>query len=200
MDFRKDIPGWLHSNEVEQVRRICSNVKDGQDILEIGVFAGRTTQIIASVCKSSNIYSIDPWPVSEPPMKWEGMTDYDGPEFDSNDVKGIFEREIVSKYNNVHLVQGKFPECIPKEATNIGLIHWDTDNIDDKEMMMWQFNTAWDLLQPGGILSGHTFADWMPSVVNVVRHLGMFKNCDIILPPSSSIWYMRKVEVTDALA
>lgn len=192
MDFRRDIPGWLHTNESKQIKRICELITPGSDILEVGVFAGRTTQILASCCKSSNIYCIDPWPVFTYPVNWGGMTDYTGPEYNSKNIKEVFDTEILSAYDNVVAVEGSFPSSVPTDATNIGLIHWDTDNVDDRDMMLSQFDMAWQLLKEGGILSGHTFADWMPSVVNAVRHFGMKVDRNIILPPSGSIWYMIK--------
>jgi hypothetical protein len=48
------------------------------------------------------------------------------------------------------------------------------------------------MLPVGGILSGHTFAAWMPNVVDAVRHFSMEVNADVILPPSTSIWFMVK--------
>jgi hypothetical protein len=189
--FRKDIPGWLHSNEVSAIERLCSMAEPNTNIIEIGPFAGRTTQVIASLCKTNMIYAIDPWYVTEPPIVWEGINDYDGPEFDSNGVKDIFQKEIVDKHNNVISIQGQFPEDCP-EIYNVSWIHWDTDTINGTQEIHKQLSYAWNLLGKNSVLSGHTFAYWMPSVVQAVREFANIYNSDIILPASGSIWYIKK--------
>lgn len=188
--FRKDIPGWLHSNEVQSITRICSIIPPQTDIIEVGVFAGRTTQVIASAITNQNIYCIDPWQVFDYDIKWDGMTDYTGPAFHNNDIEQIFKTEIASKYKNIIPIKGLFPNVIPADLESIGLIHWDTDCVNDVKLIKHQLRTSWSLLCNGGILSGHTFAAWMPNVVQAVREFAMEINCDIILPPSGSIWYM----------
>jgi hypothetical protein len=121
------------------------------------------------------------------------MTDYTGPKFDSNKVYDIFKTEVTDKYDRVETIIGYFPDDLTEQSkTDIGMIYWDTDCIDDLPEMIKQFNAAWDLLEPGGILGGHTFAWWMPNVVNVVREFAMSVNKDIVLPPSGSIWYILK--------
>lgn len=189
--FRKDIPGWLHSNEVSAIERLCSMVEPHTNIVEIGPFAGRTTQIIASQCKTNTIYSIDPWYTSDPPVVWDGINDYDGPVFNSNEVKNIFEREILQNFKNVKCIQGLFPQDFPNIG-NVSWIHWDTDTVNDIDELHVQLHTAYEYLKPNGVLSGHTFAYWMPSVVRAVREFAQRNNRDIILPPSGSIWYIKK--------
>ena len=189
--FRKDIPGWLHSSEVSAIERLCSMAEPNTNIIEIGPFAGRTTQVIASLCKTNVIYAIDPWFVTNPPRVWDGMNDYEGPVFNNNDVKNIFEQEIIGKYKNVIAVQGLFPQDCPK-IKNIGWIHWDTDTVHNLIELNNQLETSWNLLKDNSILSGHTFAHWMPSVVQAVRDFANNHNTDIILPPSGSIWYIKK--------
>lgn len=194
--YRKDIVGWLLDNEVAAIEKLCHMFPRDTDIIEVGPFAGRTTQIIASKCKSSMIYSIDPWPETEKGIVWDGQ-DYEGPEYDSSDIQGIFNREILEKHNNVIGIKGQFPEDLPKEYTsNIGWVHWDTDNVfDDNAInrMNEQFLFAWSLLPENGVLSGHTFAGWMPKVVTAVRNFAEWTaKTDIILPPNGSIWYLIK--------
>jgi hypothetical protein len=193
MIFRKDIPGWLHDSEISTVERLCNLIPEGKDVLEIGPFAGRTTQIFAQLCESRIIYSIDPWPIMEPPQVWTGMVCYDGPDFNTNDTKKIFHSEIVDKFSNVIPIHGRFPEDYPTEyTTNLGLVHWDTDNVTAVEDIDNELHAAWNILPVGGILSGHTFAYWMSNVVQAVRHFAIEKNVDVILPPSGSMWYMVK--------
>ena len=194
MDFRRDIPGWLHSNEAPQVERICK-MAGGKTIIEVGVFAGRTTQVMASTCLTHDIYSIDPWPILPEGFKWEGMTDYTGEKFGINDTKRIFETEILAKYDNVHQIHGFFPGDLPIEATkNVGMVYWDSDSLDNARHVFDQFKYAWELMDGKGILGGHTFAHWMPVVVEAAREFGIYTGADVILPPSGSIWYMMKNE------
>jgi hypothetical protein len=191
--FRTDIPGWLHSNEVNAITRICKMIPRKTSVIEVGVFAGRTTQVIADVITNENIYCVDPWPTFDHPVDWGGMTDYTGPAFENNDVENIFRREVVSKFKNVFPIKGLFPQALPMDKTDrIGLVHWDTDCVGDVALMKQQFRVSWALLCKGGILSGHTFAAWMPSVVQAAREFSMEVKCDIVLPPSGSIWYMIK--------
>ena len=193
MKFRRDIPGWLHSNEVDAIKRICSMVKDGRSVIEIGVFAGRTTQIFAQMLPSSDIYCVDPWPTEDLPEAWDGMTDYTGPAFKPEDVLFIFRNEVLRKFNNTHGIVGYFPDILAAhDIKNVGLIHWDTDTVHDKETTIQHFHKAWSMLPTGAVLSGHTFAAWMPNVVDSVRHFAMEVNVDVVLPPSTSIWYMVK--------
>lgn len=189
--FRKDIPGWLHSNEVSAIERLCSMAEPNTNIIEIGPFAGRTTQVIASLCKTNVIYAIDPWHITEPPIVWQGINDYNGPEFDSNGVKDIFQKEILEKHNNVVGIQGLFPQDFPT-MNNVSWIHWDTDTINDTVELHKQLQVSWNLLGKNSVLSGHTFAYWMPSVVQTVREFANIHNVDIILPASGSIWYIKK--------
>lgn len=189
--FRKDIPGWLNGSEVEAIERLCGMVAPYTNIIEIGPFAGRTTQVIASLCKTNTIHSIDPWPIQHPPRVWDGMLDYVGPPFDTNDVQGIFRREIMGKHSNVIGIHGEYPGACPK-IDNVGWIHWDTDTIFNINDVLSQLNFAWTQLKPGGILSGHTFAWWMPNVVQAVRQFADEKKLDIVLPYGGSIWYTKK--------
>jgi hypothetical protein len=191
--FRKDIPGWLHSNEVSAIVELCKKLPKNKNVLEIGPFAGRTTQLIAQLCKKAIIYSIDPWPIIEPPQVWEGMTDYDGPEFNTNDTQSIFLKEICEVYKNVIPIHGRFPLDFPYEYANkLGWIHWDTDSVSTVDDIRRELHAAWRLLPVGGIMSGHTFAWWQNNVVNAVREFGLDMDKNIILPPSGSIWYIVK--------
>jgi hypothetical protein len=194
--YRKDIVGWLLDNEVTAIEKFCELCPKGHDIIEVGPFAGRTTQIIADICKSSTIYSIDPWPVTKPGIVWEGQN-YEGPGYDSSDIEGIFQKEILDVFSNVVKIKGQFPEDLPTEYTrNIGWVHWDTDNVFDdnaENRMREQFSYAWSLLPVGGLLSGHTFAGWMPKVVTAVRNFAEWEaKAEVILPPNGSTWYLLK--------
>ena len=193
MAFTTDIPGWLHKNEVPAIERICSLVPEGANIIECGAFAGRTTQILASCCPSSTIYSLDPWWPSDNPDDLEGMQEYAGPAFNRNQAKEVFYEKIVNVYKNVVPVQGRFPQDVPLVAReNIGLIYWDTDSVHDDDRMHAEIDLAWRTVVPGGLIAGHTFAWWMPSVVKVVRYVASGKGADVILPPSGSIWMIKK--------
>lgn len=193
MAFSTDIPGWLHLNEVAAVERLCTMVPHGSIIIECGAFAGRTTQIFASLCPSSRIYSLDPWWLSDNPDDLGGMHQYTGPAFNRNQAKDVFIEKIVAAYPNVVAVQGCYPQDVPLEArNNIGMVYWDTDSVHDADRMLTELTIAWESITPGGVLAGHTFAWWMPSVVQAVRHLASSKKVDVVLPPSGSIWYITK--------
>jgi hypothetical protein len=48
-------------------------------------------------------------------------------------------------------------------------------------------------LPVGGLLSGHTFAGWMPKVVTAVRNFAEWEaKAEVILPPNGSTWYLLK--------
>lgn len=190
--FRTDIPGWIHSNEVVAMKRICSAVPTGKSIIEVGVFAGRTTQIFAEACPSSDIYCIDPWPLFTE-KEIGGMTDYTGGLF-PEDVRDVFMKEVASKYPNVHAVRGFFPDDFPPDVGDVHLIHWDLsgDSTNNQALMRQHFSAAWNILPVGGMLSGRMLASWMPGVVEAVRSFSMERAADIVLPSSASVWYMTK--------
>lgn len=193
MTYRTDIPGWLHRDEAEALQHICKLAPQGKTVIEVGVYAGRATAVLASECTSSTIYCVDPWWKSDPPFEHTGFAEYTGEPFTSNDAQEIFRKKILSEFSNVVEVHGEFPRDLPAEAhRNVGLIYWDTDSMGDFERMLVELSVAWELLNKGGILAGHTFAHWLPSVVQGVRYFGVKYNVDIILPPSGSMWYAVK--------
>lgn len=197
MSFRSDIPGWLHPNEVSSIQRICKLVPVGKNILEIGPFAGRTTIVLAESCPHSDIYTIDPWRKSDNPASLQGMPNYTGaPDVTANDAQDIFRREVLQVYPRVKPIRGEFPKDLPSDLGNFGLIYWDTDSYSssDSYKLTRELFNAYRKVEIGGILAGHTFAWWMPNVVNVVRNLAMRMEEDVILPPSGSIWYIRRTK------
>lgn len=195
--FRSDLPGWLHPNEVSSVERICDLIPVGKNIVEIGAFAGRTTYVIAEKCPHANIYAIDPWQKSDTPQDLSnaGMPFYTGdPNVTANDAEQIFMQEIAAKYSHVKPIKGRFPKDFPHDLSNIGLIYWDTDApvCRDPYRIYRELFNAYRKLDVGGILAGHSFAEWMPKAVNAIRGLALRMGEDIILPPSGSIWYMHR--------
>jgi len=191
MSLDYNFPGWILEEEMRWLGKICQLAPTGYDYLEIGPFAGRTTQVLAQSNTSTNIYCIDPWPIysSDKDLPYGGRVTLFGRRFRPQDVFKIFQKEIQQKYPNVYDIKGYFPEDL-HNIKNLGLICYNT--FESQNDAITFLETGWDLLVPGGILTGRLFCMAYPNIVESVRTLSRIKTAWIHQPPGTSLFYLQK--------
>jgi hypothetical protein len=182
-----NFPGWIFEEEMRWLEHICRLAPTGYDQLEIGPFAGRSTQVLAEVNTSTNIYCIDPWPAytKDEDLPHGGRSTLLGRKFRPQDIFKIFQKDIQQRYKNVQAIQGTFPEN-KGNLKNLGLIFVEIDPT------LELFEAAWDLLIPGGIFTGRLFCMQFPDIVETTRALSNIKKSWIHQPPGTSLFYLQK--------
>jgi len=187
------IPGILYTYEIEPLKSLLTQVPLGLDILEVGPFCGRSTQIIAQVCGQSQIYSIDEWPEYLGNYRKDngwipdgGLRNLWGMRFRPSDVEHIFNREILKKYPNVRAIKGTFPNSMP-EIESLGLFYTDNTLLEQESYL-----AGWDKLVSGGIWAGSRFYYKGTKLIDRIRKVAQRLNVSIICPPGTTLWYTVK--------
>jgi SAM-dependent methyltransferase len=183
MSFDTLIPGTVSPDYINDLEKISKMSPQASNAIEVGSYAGRTTQVLRNLFPI--VYAVDTWN-DEVPAGGIGYGLPIKPKFAST----IFQKNILSKYDNVKNITGKFPNDFPEEFKhNIGFVYFDKW-VDDNEYQM--FSEAWDLLIPGGILCGRTFSNWTDHVLISIRQLAYYHAVEILLTSNLEFFYLFK--------
>jgi SAM-dependent methyltransferase len=129
-------------------------------VLEIGCFAGGTTQALAEFLgPERTIYAIDTFegfPQDEITLHSEDAIRF---MFQPGGIwADVYESTVryLTPYKNVHVVKGRFPECATPEMLSepLALVNLDTDT---HASILNSLNFVWDRLSPGGVIQ---IDDW----------------------------------------
>lgn len=161
----KDCPGWMNDNELS----FLMDISAGKDVVEIGVWKGRTVVHLLKTCKS--LVAIDPW---------EGLEKYPNHDF-SNDgnVLAGFAANLAKHYTH----RGKWVEIYKKPSALVAremhpdrtfdVVFIDGNHYYDyvvEDIGLWV-----PRIRVGGWLCGHDYQSvWEPTmraVNDVVQHL-----------------------------
>jgi len=182
MTFNKLIPGCLSPSDIPLLQKICNMSPPESNAIEVGPYAGRTTQVLKNIFQT--VYAIDPWEENVP----KGFVQYGIP-IDPKNIYTVFDKHI-SFYNNVKSITGYFPKDYPEEfKNNIGCVYIDLWSEDSQYQI---FSSAWDLLMPGGIICGKTFLKWTDYVLISARQLAYYRDTIIFISPGNEFFYMVK--------
>ena len=88
----KDVDGWMSPDQAERLFRAASGTRDGDTIVEIGSFRGRSTIVLAGAAKPGvRIIAIDPHAGNDRgPQEIEGFAD------EANDDNRIFNANLAA--------------------------------------------------------------------------------------------------------
>ncbi|MSX94476.1 MAG: class I SAM-dependent methyltransferase, partial [Actinobacteria bacterium] len=92
MEAVKDVDGWMSPDQAERLFRAASGTRDGDTIVEIGSFRGRSTIVLAGAAKPGvRIIAIDPHAGNDRgPQEIEGFAD------EANDDNRIFNANLAA--------------------------------------------------------------------------------------------------------
>jgi hypothetical protein len=164
-------PGQSRNEGLNLYKFLQETSKIEGDIVEIGVYAGGSAEIINKY-KSNNkkLYLFDTFD------GWKDDNDFQGmPFYDYDYVKNIF------KNDNVEIIKGYFPDVSPTEFDNkkFSFIHLDTDTYQSTLKSLIYF---YDKMSIGGVFILHDYINNdTPGVQKAVNEFLLDKKEDITL-------------------
>ena len=156
------IEGWFSGLDAQFVRSICKSIHDGV-VVELGFYAGKSTAIMASICKINNntYHAVDNCAGTDP-------RDPATQAQQSRDMRQVFEDNMRSlriwDYLNVHVMDSTASATMfDDESVDFCFVDASHKAEDvERDIEAW-----WPKIKSGGVLAGH---DWMwKSVRGVVK-------------------------------
>lgn len=184
-------PEW-----VDGLREFCSShLKPTSTIVEIGCFAGESTEVFAQFC--GRVFAVDPWDENYAELILAGcdspvIRDYVervGVECMSA-IERMFDERTKAYPNVVKMRMTSSAACAQFRAESVDCVYIDA--IHTREAVLEAAYEWLPMLRAGGIMAGHDYclSDW-PGVVAAVDE--MFGGPDEIFPDTSWMVGWEKV-------
>lgn len=140
------VPGWMSERELlwlATMATICHT------IVEFGSFHGRSTRALADNCDKARIWAVDPW-----------NGDYPSPEGDTlaavnTYVYPNFCQNLADHINSGRVVPHRGFSYSFKLPYQVDMVFIDGDH--RYETVLKDIDRAFELVKPGGIISGHDY-------------------------------------------
>lgn len=146
--FPRDIPGWLHETEAEQLAKLAA----GKRVLEIGSYCGLSTVCMARTAE--HVTAVDYFDGRGTPQPMDTLEDF---------------RRNIGRYG----VANKVAVCLPHEP--LPLAEYDFAFIDgahDYESVQHDIRRACGVLAPGGLIAFHDYnAPMHPGIGQAISEL-----------------------------
>jgi hypothetical protein len=175
-----------HADDVSAITKLCEDIH-GQfwggpqpvEAVEIGVWAGATTRILAKWF--DRVYAVDHW--------CGNQHDHLKPErfgYTASDVFGIFARNMGDSFlQNVIPCRGKSSTWAKAWPRKVSFVYIDAEHTYGavfEDISLWKKH-----ILPGGVIAGHDLCPAFPGVERAVRnHFG--EDFDVV---GKSIWVHR---------
>lgn len=160
----QDIEGWFSEGDADFVTNICASIKNGI-VVEIGVFAGRSTAVMAPICMANGTEynAIDSF--------WGGNNSDDDSTVahrtGEGRVRRDFERNMreASVWDHISLHECYSAEVAKEFADEtLDFCFIDGDHTPEgvhKDLIAW-----WPKVKQGGVLGGHDYPTRACKAVN----------------------------------
>jgi predicted O-methyltransferase YrrM len=147
------IEGWFSDADAQFVRTICANIHNGI-IVELGFFAGRSTAVMAPICKINHneYHAIDN-------CKGANPRDPATKAQQSRNMKQVFANNMKSlqlfDYLNIHQIDSAASaQMFDDESVDFCFV--DASHVAEdaqRDIEAW-----WPKIKPGGIIGGHDYS------------------------------------------
>lgn len=157
-----DIEGWFSRLDAKFVSDICIKIHSGI-VVELGVFAGRSTAVMASICKQKDIeyYAIDNFSGSA--NKNDEATKHQ----QNRDIRKLFETnmKIMKLTDSMMVIQtDSIKAATLFEDDTVDFCFIDADHAPQavqKDIEAW-----WSKIKKGGFIAGHDYQSHLRPVVD----------------------------------
>lgn len=145
------------SEQRDGLLKFVDELKSDIVMVEIGCFAGGSTEIFLNSGKIKKLYCVDPWS--------NGFNDQD-PEHSNNAeyAETIFDSRITTKFDNVVKLKMKSDSCASSITEKVDVVYVDGDHT--YEACLNDIKIAKSILKEDGVICGHDCN--MPSVVKAI--------------------------------
>lgn len=181
-----DIEGYFLPEDSEFVTRICSQIHNGI-VVELGVFAGRSSAVMASICQNNNTryHAIDNFcGGGDPPDK---ATRHQR----NRDIRALFDTNMIEMkllpFINVHKMDSaKSASMFQDDMVDFCFIDADHTAIAiQKDIDAW-----WPKIKINGFLGGHDYPS--PPLQFVVKQFAKINRLQIIV--GGRCWAVKREE------
>ena len=128
-------------------------------MIEVGCYAGESTQIFLKSGKISVLYAVDIW---EDEFGWYKQVDI-------NHSFSLVEKAFDEKVKNYNVKKYKMDLSKAKSyLPKVDFIYIDANH--EYEYVLSDINNSKELIKEGGYIGGHDYTNQIPGVVNAVRN------------------------------
>jgi hypothetical protein len=144
---------------VNGLKNLVNDLPNKFSMVEIGCYAGESTNIFLNSGKISKFYAIDPW-----------VSGYDDNDLASNSDLKLAEKEfdkVISKFNNVVKLKDFSTNAILKVDELVDFVYIDANHNYDSvinDINLWK-----NKIKPNGFIGGHDYG---------TKHIGVTKAVD----------------------
>lgn len=189
MPINEQIPGYFKLQELKVLEKVAEIIEG--PIVECGSFLGRSSFVLASSAKNSEVHCIDNWQWGIQNIRPDDLAKIDGDlSLYTGDPKSTFENSI-REFANVtaHLGNTLDPWNLSPE-----MVFLDSDHRFEhvrQELEVW-----YPRLTRNGFLCGHDFhPEYHPGVIRAIwdfnsSHAG--KNFSLFVAPKTSLWFLME--------
>lgn len=157
-----EIEGWFLDGDVQFVSDICSRIVSGV-VVEIGVFAGRSTAVMSPICmaNSTKYYAIDNFHGSTDPRDAATKGQQ------TRDIQSLFEANMkaIGTLDHITVVKANSDDAV-KLFDNCSVDFCFIDADHTPHVVLSDIQRWWPKIKPGGILGGHDYQAPLGRVVD----------------------------------
>jgi len=151
----------LNANYIKGLQDLISYLPDSIDMIEIGCYAGESTELFLQSGKVKSICCIDPY------IDCYDLTDGHSRHYPMQKVFEVFEKRILQVYDNVTLYQMTSEKAINKIKGEYDYVYSDGNH--QYEATKSDIELYFPLIKPKGIIAGHDYNDAWDSVRRAVN-------------------------------
>jgi hypothetical protein len=191
----RQIPGFFTDGDYRAVESIVAALPREGTLVEVGCLMGRSTTAWAEALRNSGrkfaVHAIDSFAASfRNYAQWlEGDRTLIEEVLNSPRSQEDLFVEFTRPYSNISYTKAPFSTVFSWHGP-IHCVFEDSDHAAQtlsEALPFW-----WNLLEPGGLLSGHDYDSECPDVIAEVQRFARANAAVVTLYPGSSIWSCRK--------
>lgn len=135
------------------------------NMIEIGCYAGESTKVFLDSGKINNLIAIDPY------IDDYDMVDVHSRAYRMSDVFDVFNRDILSKYDNVRLIKSTSDDAVDLVPIGLPINLVYIDGCHQYENTLRDIKNYLPFIEKDGIISGHDFHYGWPGVIKAVDEM-----------------------------
>jgi hypothetical protein len=180
-----DVPGYLTEHDIDAISFLSKQLPGTGLVVEIGSFLGKSSVEWAKNLPGHKILCLDSF---NSPIEILHQLLVDADFVVPNDPKNNLElfKFYTSDYSNIKPIQGFFNENFAF-PTLIDLVFEDSTH--NLSYLVHALPFWWEHIKPGGILSGHDYANEVATAVDMFAALN---DLSVQTVNDSSVWYIKK--------
>lgn len=163
--------GWMGKRPVAWLSRMATNHRR---IIEVGVWKGRTTKLLAQSNSRAKVWAVDHWKgVPDDPDQQESL--YEAADATGDAVYADFCRNLRTEIDAGQVIPVRMDTAaaaahlLAKHGRKFGMVFLDADH--RYEAIHADILAYRQLLHRGGLLCGHDYSERWPGVVRAVDEL-----------------------------